>query len=59
MDGADFFIVLFLCRWYVFSLLYRNLIVSYLCWVKDVLKCFQDNNIDIGRSVPEGRNVKR
>ena len=22
----------FLCRWYVLSLLYRNLIAAYLCW---------------------------
>ena len=22
----------FLCRWYVFSLLYRKLIAAYLCW---------------------------
>ena len=22
----------FLCRWYVFSLLYRNLMAAYLCW---------------------------
>ena len=31
VDGVDFFNVLYLCRWYVSSLLYRNLIASYLC----------------------------
>ena len=32
VDSVDFFIVFFLCRWYVLSLLYRNLIAAYLCW---------------------------
>ena len=31
----------------MFSLLYRNLIAAYLCWVKDVLKGFRDNIIDV------------
>jgi len=49
VDDVDFFNVLFLCRWYVFSQLYGNLIASYLFWVKDVLKVFQDKNVDVNQ----------
>jgi len=46
-----------LCRWYVFSLLYRNLIAAYLCWVKDVLKGSQDKNIDVNQLENSGQII--
>ena len=44
-----------LCRCYVFSLVYRNLIAACLCWVKDVLKGFQDKNIDVNQLQNSGQ----